>query len=374
MDLIQLLTGSTKDLPALTKSLLLSILNSLIETMKALGVGAPLIDFTQNILLPLLDVSVVLIDATIILMISLINALMMIWVERKLVARLADRRGPSHVGYAGLLQNFADGIKLLAKEYIQPVLVDKLLFNLAPVILVSTMLIVLSVIPLSPTLYVTNPNGSLLLVFALFSLSPFAVFLAGWSSNNKYTVIGGMRAAAQMIAYEIPLIFSVVGVIILSGSLSLSEIAQFQIDKGTWFILYQPLGFALFLIAMLAEIERIPFDLPEAEAELVEGWTTEYGGIRWGFLMLSEYLRGFIGAALLTLLFLGGWSGPLLPGEAWFFIKVYAIFAFMIWIRAALPRVRIDQLLRIGWGKLLPISLLNVLIAVIVVSLSGVLF
>ncbi|MFQ5762362.1 MAG: NADH-quinone oxidoreductase subunit NuoH [Candidatus Bathyarchaeia archaeon] len=334
----------------------------------AQGVPPKMVAFLAAHLTPLLPWIGVTLSIAVLLIIVLGNLFIVIWVERKLIARMHDRRGPSHVGYAGLLQNLADGLKLLGKEMITPTKADKFGYNLAPLLLMAASLVAISVIPISSTLFVANVSTSALFVLAVLSITPLAIFLAGWSSNNKYTLIGALRATAQLIAYEIPLILSVVGIAILAGSLNLIEIVNMQ--SRVWFILIQPIGFMLFIIAVLAEVERIPFDLPEAEAELVEGWWTEYGGIKFGLFQFSEYFRAFAGAALITLLFLGGWQGPILPPELWFFIKFYVVFAVMVWVRAALPRVRIDQLLSIGWRKLLPLAMVNILIATIVVSLG----
>ena len=325
-----------------------------------------LVNFLDVTIFSTLNTMAVMLTVTVIFTIVMLNSIMVIYVERKLLARMHDRRGPSHVGYAGLLQNIADGIKLFGKEHVTPTKADKFGYNLAPLVLTVSGFVAIATIPISTTFWAANLNTGVIFVLALLSLTPFAIFIAGWSSNNKYALLGGLRATAQLVAYEIPIIFSIIGVVILAGSFNLIEIVNAQ--NNVWFVLFQPIGFVLLLIASLATIERVPFDLPEAEAELVEGWTTEYGGIKFGLLQLAEYVRVHAAAALITLLFLGGWHGPFLPPEVWFFIKFYAVFALMIWIRAALPRVRIDQLLRIGWGKLLPLSMVNIAIAAGVVS------
>jgi NADH-quinone oxidoreductase subunit H len=313
-----------------------------------------------------LHAATVLAEAVLILVIALLNVIMMIWVERKFIARLMDRRGPTQVGFAGLLQNIADALKLFTKEVITPEDADKRAYIIAPIIYIGTSVIVLAIIPLSENFVVANVEGGLLLLFAIFTLAPFLLFVASWAQNNKYCLIGGMRSAAQMISYEVPLMLSVVGVVIMVGSFSITEIVSAQ--NNYWFIIPQFLGFIIFLIGVLAEVERIPFDLPEAEAELVEGWTTEYGGIRFGLIMFTEYLRGYVGCALAVTLFLGGWNGPFLPPEAWFFIKVYIVFMVFIWVRASAPRIRIDQLLNVGWKRLLPLALINIVIAVALVA------
>jgi NADH-quinone oxidoreductase subunit H len=239
-------------------------------------------------------------------------------------------------------------------------------YNAAPVIIIGTSLFLFVTIPYSPGFYASDSSLSLILTFAIFSIAPFAVLLGGWASNNKFTIIGGMRAAAQIIAYEVPLLLSVVGVVILTGSLSLYDIVIYQ-ETHIWLFIPMFIGFGVFLISMVAEVERVPFDLPEAEAELVEGWGTEYGGMRFGLIMMSEYARGFVGSALATLLFLGGWIGPfpeVIPAGLWFLGKVFFVFFLFIWIRGALPRVRTDQILAIGWKRLLPLAVVNIFIAI----------
>jgi NADH-quinone oxidoreductase subunit H len=303
--------------------------------------------------------------ATVVFAVGFLINITMIWQERKTLGRMMDRRA-TMVGPLGYLQNIADGLKTFLKEIIIPESADAAIYNLVPVIFIGTSILLLVSIPLSQGFYASNSSIGLILVFAIFCIAPFAVLLGGWASNNKYTLIGGMRAAAQIIAYEIPLILSVVGVVILSGSLSLQGIVAYQ-QSHIWLIVPQIIGFIVFIVAIVAEVERIPFDLPEAEAELVEGWGTEYGGMRFGLFMLSEYFRGYAGAALAVLLFLGGWSGPfpnIIPEEAWFLLKVFLLFFVFIWLRVALPRVRTDQILNIGWKRLLPLAVVNIFIAI----------
>jgi NADH-quinone oxidoreductase subunit H len=275
----------------------------------------------------------------------------LIWQERKMLGRLMDRRG-TQVGPIGLFQNFADALKVLVKEHIVPEAADSLVYNVAPVIIIGTSLMMFVTIPYSTTFFVSNSELGVLLTLALFGIVPFAVLLGGWASNNKYTLIGGMRAAAQIIAYEVPLLLSVVGVVILTGSLNFFVIV----------------GAVTFTVAMVAELERAPFDLPEAESELVEGWGTEFGGMRFGLIMMSEYARGFVGASIITLLFLAGWDMPgflhIVPEGLWFLLKMFIVFGIIIWIRGALPRLRTDQLLNLGWKRLLPLSVINIAIAI----------
>ncbi|MBI0582752.1 MAG: NADH-quinone oxidoreductase subunit NuoH [Methanomassiliicoccus sp.] len=308
----------------------------------------------------------ILIVALIVFVVGMLVSITLIWQERKTLGRLMDRRG-TQVGPIGLFQNFADAFKVLVKEIIIPEAADELVYNAAPVIIIGTSLLMFVTIPYSTGFYVSNSELGVLLTFALFGVVPFAVLLGGWASNNKYTLIGGMRAAAQIISYEVPLLFSVVAVVILTGSLNFFEIVQYQQDH-IWLVVPLIIGFFTFLISMIAEVERVPFDLPEAEAELVEGWGTEYGGMRFGLIMMSEYARGFVGSALAALLFLGGWDMPgflgFVPDGLWFLLKMFMVFGIFIWVRGALPRVRTDQILNLGWKRLLPLTVVNIAIAI----------
>jgi NADH-quinone oxidoreductase subunit H len=317
-----------------------------------------------------------LIFAAILLGASMINTIMLIWWERKLLGRFMDRRGAMHVGFAGLLQNFADGLKLFRKNTVRPARADSLGFWLSPTAYMITSVVIFGILPIS-----TGWNGgslplTLLLALVIFSFAPLFIFLGAWASNNKYSLIGGMRSAAQMIAYEVPILLAVVAVVVISGSFDLSTIVTEQ--RNYWF--WAPLFLALivFLTGMLAEMERIPFDLPEAEAELVEGWNTEYGGMLFAFFMLADYVRYLVGSILVVILFLGGWTLPgyvpsaltsfPLAGIFWFMVKTYLVFGVFVWVRASLPRVRTDQLLRLGWMRMVPLALLSVVLAALVVA------
>ena len=309
---------------------------------------------------------------------SMINTIMLIWFERKMLGRFMDRRGAMHVGYAGLLQNFADGLKLFRKNTFKPREADELGFYAGPTAYMVTSLLMFGVLPISSGWSDGSLPLSMLLALVIFSFAPLFIFVSAWSSNNKYSLMGGMRSAAQMIAYEVPILLAVVAVVVLAGSFDLNQIVLEQ--QNYWF--WGPLVLALivFSIGMLAEMERIPFDLPEAEAELVEGWNTEYGGMLFAYFMLADYLRALAGSILIVLLFLGGWTLPTyipaaatsfpLAGIFWFMIKTYLVFGVFVWIRASLPRVRTDQLLRIGWMRLIPLSLLAVVIAAVFVLLK----
>ena len=320
----------------------------------------------------------VLIFAALLLAASMLNTILLIWWERKLLGRFMDRRGAMHVGYAGLLQNFADGFKLFRKTTVQPREADALGFFTGPTAYMVTSMILFGVLPISSGWNSGALPLSLLLALAIFSFAPLFIFVSAWSSNNKYSLMGGMRSAAQMIAYEVPLLLAVVAVVIVAGSFDLTTIVYEQ--QNYWF--WGPLFVALvvFVAGMLAEMERIPFDLPEAEAELVEGWNTEYGGMLFAFFMLADYLRSLIGSILVVLLFLGGWTMPSwvpsaatsfpLAGIFWFMLKTYLVFAVFVWILAALPRVRTDQLLRVGWNRMIPLSLLAVFLAAALVTVK----
>lgn len=317
-------------------------------------------------------VSAILLEVLIIFIIAFINVLNYIWLDRKFMGRMFDFYGPYYVGYriGGWLQNIADGIKLFTKEIITPAKADKLGYLVAPVIFIASSFLALATIPLGSNFGVGTNKGAdefvsagVLFAFAMFAIAPFAILIAGWSSNNKYTLIGGMRSAAQMMSYEIPMLLTVASVLLLAGSFSFGGVIDAQ--KDIWFAIPLALGFIVFLVCLLAEVEIQPFDLPEAEAELVEGWTTEYSGMRFGLFMMTSYLRGYIGGALATALFLGGWHGPtpLVPEPIWFLIKAYIVFIVLEWVRWSLPRVRVDQLLNIGWKRLMPLAVANLLIA-----------
>ena len=294
------------------------------------------------------------------------------WIERKIAGHIQQRLGPMRVGWHGLLQPLADGIKLLTKEDHIPTNADRFLFTLAPIIALVPPFAVFVVIPFGDsvtifgteiTLYLADMNVALLFVLGVAGIEVMGVILAGWASNSKYAVLGSLRTCAQMISYEIPMGFSVIGVVMLAQSMSLVDIVGAQ--AGLWNVVYQPLGFFVFFVAAIAEAQRIPFDLPEAEGDLGAGYHTEYSGMRFSFFMISEYLILVLMSALIVILFFGGWHGALipLPGPVWFLLKVgFFIWVFM-WLRFTFPRYRYDQLMTIGWKVLLPLSLANILIS-----------
>ncbi|AOX21030.1 NADH-quinone oxidoreductase subunit NuoH [Kozakia baliensis] len=281
--------------------------------------------------------------------------------ERRLLGFFQDRPGPNRVGPFGLFQVLADAIKMLFKQDWIPPFADKWVFLLAPIIGFLAVLLSFGVIPITPNWSVAaNWNIGLLFVFGMAGLAVYSVVLAGWSSNNKFALLGGMRAAAQMISYEVFMGLSVMGVVMMTGSFSMADIVAAQ--RHVWFIIPQFLGAVIFLLAGIAETHRLPFDLPEGENELGAGFHTEYSGMKFGMFFLAEYAGVALTSALIATLYLGGWSGPLLPPVVWFVLKVAFLICFFILLRAALPRPRYDQLMAFGWKVLLPLSLLNILV------------
>ena len=296
----------------------------------------------------------------IILAFVLITAIIFIWLERRGLGRLQIRLGPNRAGPFGLLQPLADVLKLLIKEDTVPTKADKLVFWLAPIVALAPVLMLFAVIPFQSGALLADLNIGILYVLAISSLASVGVFMAGWASNNKYSLIGAMRDVAMLISYEIPIVISIVGVILITGSLSLTEIVGAQ--ESIPFILLQPLGFLIFFLGSLAESNRTPFDLVEADSEIVAGYHIEYSGMKYGTLMLTEYAEIIAISALVTTLFLGGWQGPLLPPILWFLIKVSAVFLLSVWIRGTIPRLRIDQVMAFAWKFLLPLALINLLV------------
>lgn len=295
-----------------------------------------------------------------ILVVSLTIAAGLIWFERRLLALWQDRYGPNRVGPFGLLQVVADSVKIFMKEDWVPPFADKPVFILAPAIIMATVLMSFSVIPVAPGIIVSDLNIGLLFFLAMSSLGVYSVVLAGWASDNKYSLLGGIRAAAQMLSYEVFMGLSLMGVVLLTGSFSLSAIVEAQ--RKLWFVVPQFLGFVLFLIAGVAETRRLPFDLPEAESELVAGYHSEYSGMKFGMFFVGEYLGVTLISALISVLFFGGWLGPVLPPIVWFLLKTFSFIAFFVLLRAALPRPRFDQLMSWGWKVMLPLALLNLLV------------
>ncbi|HWQ68813.1 MAG TPA: NADH-quinone oxidoreductase subunit NuoH [Patescibacteria group bacterium] len=306
----------------------------------------------------------------------LLSVTYLTWVERKVIGDIQVRLGPMRVGPHGLLQPIADGLKLLFKEDIIPQAADRTLYILAPAIALIPAFISFAVIPFGDQirlfgqtidLVIADVNIGLLYVFGVASLGIYGIVLGGWASNNKYALLGGLRSSAQMISYELSLGLSVVGVVMLSQSLSLVEIVGAQ--ARIWFIILQPIGFLIFLICAVAETNRAPFDLPEAETELVAGFHVEYSSMKFAMYFMAEYANMITVSAMATTLFLGGWRGPWLPPVVWFLIKLYLFIFLFIWLRGTLPRFRYDQLMRFGWKVLLPIALVNIMVTAVFVAL-----
>ena len=295
-----------------------------------------------------------------ILVVVIVTAAMLIWVERRLLGFWQDRLGPNRVGPFGLLQVVADMIKIFTKEDWVPPFADRFSFVLAPTIIMVVILLSFSVVPFAPNLGVVDSNIGVLFVLAMASLGAYSVMLGGLSSDNKYALLGSLRAAAQMVSYEVFMGISLLGVVALAGSFNLREIVAAQ-ETG-WFVLPQFIGFVIFLIAGVAESHRLPFDIPEAEQEICAGYHTEYSGMKFGMFFVGEYLGLVLISSLITVLFFGGWHGPFLPPLVWFVIKASCFIAFFILLRAAIPRPRYDQLMSYGWLFLLPLSLINLLI------------
>jgi NADH-quinone oxidoreductase subunit H len=324
----------------------------------------------------MLDVFIALVKSGILILAFITAAAYLVYAERKVVSYMQVRVGPNRVGPFGLLQPLADVIKLASKEDSRPAGRDDLLYRAAPAIMVICAIAAFAVIPVTPTFtllgqtitgYITNLNVGVLYIFAISGMTVYAVVLGGWASNSKYSLLGAMRSAAQLISYEMALGFSLVGVFILAQSVNLNTIIAAQ--HRVWFVLLQPLAFVLYLISATAEVNRAPFDLPEAEQELVAGYLTEYGGLKWGLYFLGEYVNMVTVSAIAATVFLGGWQGPVLPGFMWFLLKVGAMIFVLFWLRATLPRLKYDRLMALGWKVLLPLGLLNIAITATAVVL-----
>jgi len=319
------------------------------------------------------------------------SAAFMVWMERKVCAYIQDRSGPNRVGFEGVLQPFADVIKLLFKEQLKPKAADTILFAIAPLVSTTAAFAAFAVVPFGTetTLFglldrpipleITDVNVAVLVIFAITSMGIYGIVLAGWSSNSKYSLLGGLRSSAQMISYELSYGLAMAAVIMMAGSLSLREIVMNQ--SGTWFgiiprwyIFLQPLGFFIYLTAGVAETNRAPFDFPEAEQELVAGYHTEYSSMSFAMFFLAEYVNMVTVSAVATSLYLGGWLGPFLPdwlAWIWFLVKVFLILFFYVWMRWTLPRYRYDQLMEFGWKFLLPVAVLNLFVTAAIVLWVG---
>lgn len=299
------------------------------------------------------------------LFIPLTIGALMIWIERRLLAVWQDRYGPNRVGPLGLGHVLADAIKMFFKEDWIPPFADKGVFVLAPAIIIATVLFGFSLIPWTPDLVVWDSDIGVLVFLAISSLGVYSVALAGWSSKNKYALLGGLRSVGQMIAYEVFMGLSLMGIVLKTGSFRLIDIVEAQ--AGLWNITTQFVGFVVFYIAALAETHRLPFDLPEAESELIAGFHSEYSGLKFGMFFVGEYMNITLMSAIMTTLFFGGWQGPLLPSMVWFLLKTLLLCCSFILIRAALPRPRLDQVLAFSWRILLPLALGNLLFTAVVI-------
>ena len=302
-----------------------------------------------------------------------VNALFMVYAERKVAGHIQRRPGPYEVGFHGILQTLIDGLKLMSKELVVPEHSNRFLFRFAPLLAFTPVVMPFLVIPFSEKLTVLDLNIGVIFILAMSSLNVMAILVAGWSSNNKYGLFGAMRSVAQNIAYEIPILLSLLAVALVTNSFSLKATVLAQ-SGGKWFLFLQPLAFIIYFVAAVAETNRAPFDLPEAESELTAGFHTEYSGMGFGLFFLGEYTNMFIASSIATAVFLGGWHGLPLPmgawtGAIWFLLKVYLLMFVMLWIRWTYPRVRFDQLMNLCWKYLIPFSLVNLILTAVIVKL-----
>jgi len=308
----------------------------------------------------------------IILAFSQLNALFLVWLERKVAGHIQLRLGPKEVGPFGLLQTIADGIKLVGKELITPRSADRTLFVIAPVLVFMPVLVGFLVLPFGPDLILRDMNLGLLLIFAFSAFTVLAILAGGWAANNKYALLGAIRSVAQNVAYEIPLLLAAMSVVLMVHSMRFADIVQAQ--GKIWFIFLQPVAGLIYLICATAETNRAPFDIPEAESELVAGFHTEYSGMRFGLFFLAEYTNMFIVSAVATSLFFGGWQGPFglslgLPGVVWFLLKTYILIFVIMWVRWTFPRLRFDQLMNFSWKVMIPLALINLIVTAAVLKL-----
>ncbi len=327
---------------------------------------------------PVTNALAIVVMVVVIFAVGFVFNLAMIWEERKGLGRLMDRRG-TKIGCWGYLQCLADGLKTFMKENVVPKAVDKKIYWWALSLVIGTSVLIACMVPLSPRWFIVDFNTGLLIIFAFFALAPFLILCAGWSQNNKYALMGGFRAAELMISYEIPMLLLFVAVVLQTGSFNIGEVIAYQ-EANIWLVIPQIIGFIVCVVCAIAESERVPFDLAEAEAELVEGWQTEYAGMKWGLIMLADYFRGFVACALIVIMYLGGWSFPFVNGFDWYYqyfpelvflAKVALVFFIFILARGCLPRVRTDQILNIGWKVLMPLAVVN-LVVTILLKVGGV--
>lgn len=289
-----------------------------------------------------------------------LNVIVLIWLERKVSGFIQLRLGPNRLGPFGIFQTIADAIKLLTKEDIVPSKADRWIFRSAPVLFITVAIMLYVVLPMGQDMQIVDLNVGVFYFISLGSLTTIALLMAGWGSNNKWSLLGAMRSVAQMISYEIPLALSLIGVIMIAGSLRLSDIVAAQ--GNIWFVILQPIAFITYLIAATAELNRGPFDMPEAEQELTAGAYTEYTGMRWALFFLAEYTNLVAVSALASTMFLGGWHGPFLPSWLWIIIKTYLIMFVFMWVKWTFPRIRMDHLMGFSWKVLIPVSLANIVV------------
>jgi len=322
-------------------------------------------------LLPVWAAQVVMSLLVIVVILGLGVGLVMVftYMERKIIARIQDRIGPNRWGPVGVLQPIADTLKLLLKEDTTPAGADRLGFLLGPLLVVVPALLVSSLIPFGDGMVGTDLNVGILFMVAISSVTTIAILTAGWASNNKYALLSALRVAAQMVSYEVPMVLSILGVVLLTSSLSMVSIVGAQ--EQVWFVIAQPIAFLIFFICALAEVNRSPFDIPEAESEIVAGFHIEYSGIKFAMFFLAEYINTFVVSAIVVSLFLGGWQGPILPPYVWFFLKVFSVVFVIMWIRGTLPRLRVDQFMSFAWKFLVPLALANVLATGLVLGIVG---
>jgi NADH-quinone oxidoreductase subunit H len=325
------------------------------------------------------ELAVDIIRSAVLILMLLTGMAYMTLFERRVISRLQVRLGPNRTGPSGLLQPLADALKLFFKEDIVPAAADRLIYPIAPALALIAALASFAVIPLGPPLQlggvtiapqIADLPVSVLYLIGASSLGVYGLVFGGWASGSKYSLLGGLRAAAQVVSYELILGLAIVGVVMISGTLALGGIVDAQ-SRSVWYILLQPLGFALYFIGAVAEVNRAPFDLPEAESELVAGYHTEYSGMRFAMYYIAEYVNMITVSAVAATLFLGGWLGPFLPGPHWLLLKMLAFLFLFVWLRATLPRLRYDQLMGLSWSVLLPLGLLNVALTALAVAAFG---
>ncbi len=323
----------------------------------------------------LIDVILILIKVLLVITVLLLGVAYMTWAERKVIGHMQVRLGPTHVGWKGLLQPIADGLKLVAKEDVTPTMVDKPVYIIAPLLSLIPALAAFAVIPFADKFmfmgremqpYIADVNIGLLYILAISSVGTYGIIMAGWASNSKYALLGSLRSSAQVISYETAMGLALVGPVLLAGTLSLRGITLAQGDF-MWFIVPQIVAFVIYLISAVAETNRAPFDLPEAESELVAGFHVEYSSMKFALFFLAEYANMYVVSSIAAIVFLGGFSGPILPGFIWFVLKVLVFMFFYLWLRATFPRLRFDQLMHLGWKILIPVALANIMVTAVVV-------